>query len=70
MTETVKGPASYFASIEKTYGQPIQHWPDLTAARPDETHMQTVAWLKTDNGIGHGHANAIVAHLRAGKSRG
>ena len=28
MTDTpkVKGPASYFPSIEKTYGQPIDHW--------------------------------------------
>ena len=28
MTDTpkVKGPASYFPSIEKTYGQPIAHW--------------------------------------------
>ena len=22
----IKGPASYFPSIEKTYGQPIAHW--------------------------------------------
>ncbi len=22
----VKGPASYFPSIEKTYGQPVTHW--------------------------------------------
>ena len=29
MTEKVKGPASYFPSIEKTYGQPITHWLDL-----------------------------------------
>ncbi len=29
MTEKVKGPASYFPSIEKTYGQPIDHWTSL-----------------------------------------
>ena len=28
-TAKVKGPASYFPSIEKTYGQPIDHWLDL-----------------------------------------
>ena len=28
MTETVKGPASYFPSIEKKYGQPMAHWFD------------------------------------------
>ncbi len=24
--DTVKGPASYFPSIEKKYGKPIAHW--------------------------------------------
>lgn len=27
-----KGPASYFPSIEKTYGQPIDHWIALVKA--------------------------------------
>jgi hypothetical protein len=61
----VTGPASYFPSIEKTYGRPVQHWLDLVAARGDEAHMATVAWLKQDHGLGHGHANAIVAYHRA-----
>ena len=67
MTESVKGPASYFPSIEKTYGQPVSHWLDLIAARPEEKHMETVAWLKTEHKLGHGHANALVAHQRAKK---
>lgn len=25
----------------------------------------TVAWLKSAHGLGHGHANAIVAYVRA-----
>lgn len=60
-----KGPASYFPSIEKTYGRPIQEWLDLVAQRGEEKHMETVAWLKQEHGLGHGHANAIVAHVRA-----
>ena len=60
----VKGPASYFPSIERTYGQPIDHWLDPCA--PDgEKHMDTVNWLKSEHGLGHGHANAIVAYVRA-----
>lgn len=60
----VKGPASYFPSIEKKYGQSIQYWFDAVAGRPaDEKHMETVAWLKTEHGMGRGHANAIVSHL-------
>ena len=62
----LKGPASYFPSIEKTYGRPIQEWLDLTADRLDsERHMEVVDWLKTEHGLGHGHANAIVAYVKA-----
>lgn len=62
-----KGPASYFPSIEKKYGQPIAHWLHLAAQRKDSKHMEIVAWLKTEHGLGHGHANAIVAHVLAAK---
>jgi hypothetical protein len=65
MTEKVKGPASYFPSIEKTYGQPITYWLDLVQQQADMAHMQIVTWLKDAHGLGHGHANAIVAHARA-----
>lgn len=67
MSEQVKGPASYFPAIEKKYGQPVGHWLDLIAARDEEKHMQTVDWLKAEHGLGHGHANALVAHVRAQK---
>lgn len=60
-----RGPASYFPSIEKKYGQPIEYWLDLVGARGDEKHMEVVEWLKSEHGLGHGHANAIVAHVRA-----
>jgi hypothetical protein len=62
----LKGPASYFPSIENTYGKPIQEWLDLVSAQlPDHAHMQVVSLLKTQHGMGHGHANAIVAYVRA-----
>ena len=60
-----KGPASYFPSIEKTYGRPVQEWLDLVADRLDgQKHMEVVAWLKEEHGLGHGHANALVAFVR------
>lgn len=61
----VKGPASYFPSIEKTYGQPISHWETVLAGLADKTHMERVTVLKTEHGLGHGHANALVAYFKS-----
>lgn len=67
-TNTVKGPASYFPSIEKKYGQPISHWMDVLKKAGPLKHMEYVALLKTEHGMGHGHANALVAaYLAKGK---
>jgi AcrR family transcriptional regulator len=64
--EKVKGPALYFPSIEKTYGRPVQAWLDVVADRLlTERHMDVVTWLKETHGLGHGHANALVAYVRA-----
>jgi len=63
MTESkTKGPASYFPSIEKKYGRPISEWKALVRAARPARHMELVALLKEQHGMGHGHANAIVAH--------
>lgn len=63
--EKVKGPASYFPSIEKTYGRPIAEWKELIRASPHQRHMDLVTWLKSEHDMGHGHANALVAHTLA-----
>lgn len=65
MTEKVQGPASYFPSIEKKYGQPIDYWMTLLEQVRDLKHMEQVAWLKETHQMGHGHANAVVAVFRA-----
>lgn len=56
-----QGPASYFPSIERTYGRPIEAWQTLIRSSPLVKHMELVNWLKTEYGMGHGHANALVA---------
>ena len=61
----VKGPASYFPSIEKKYGRQSSEWKDLVRGRYPAKHMELVSMLKEEHGMGHGHANAIVAHTLA-----
>jgi hypothetical protein len=63
--DKVKGPKSYFPSIEKTYGKPISHWITILKKHKTKTHMEMVAVLKTDHAMGHGHANAVVAVFRS-----
>ncbi|MBI1351057.1 MAG: DUF4287 domain-containing protein [Actinomycetales bacterium] len=63
MSEKVQGPASYFPSIEKKYGKPISYWMEQLDAVRDAKHMEQVAYLK-GLGMGHGHANAVVAVYR------
>ncbi|WP_288252539.1 DUF4287 domain-containing protein [uncultured Hydrogenophaga sp.] len=60
-----QGPASYFPSIEKRYGLPIEHWMGVLRQAGPRKHMELVALLKADHGLGHGHANALVAWFLA-----
>lgn len=68
MAEKFKGPASYFPSIEAKYGQPIAYWQGLIATQSGKKHMEIVTWLKQEHQLGHGHANALVAHALSPQS--
>ncbi|MDP3619411.1 MAG: DUF4287 domain-containing protein [Ramlibacter sp.] len=61
-SEKVKGPASYFPSIETKYGQEVEHWFKVLRDAGDLKHMELVQILKSRHGLGHGHANALVAY--------
>lgn len=63
----IKGPASYFPSIEKTYGKPVNHWLGIVKDAGPLKHMELVNILKAEHQIGHGHANALVAYFLAKK---
>ncbi|MEU9338740.1 DUF4287 domain-containing protein [Streptomyces sp. NPDC048290] len=60
-----KGPAFYFPAIEKKYGRPVEEWKQLIRAALPAKHMELVKLLKEEHGVGHGHANALVAHTLA-----
>lgn len=61
-------PSSYFPSIEAKYGKPVEHWLKLLKGMKGMKHMDMVAVLKNEHALGHGHANALVAHhLAQGK---
>lgn len=62
--EKVTGPATYFPSIEKKYGQSIDHWMTQLETVADLKHMEQVAFLKQQFGMGHGHASALVGWFR------
>ena len=61
MTDKPKGPASYFPSIEQKYGRSIAEWKQLIRSSPLKRHTELVNWLKSEHGMGHGHANALVS---------
>jgi Domain of unknown function (DUF4287) len=63
--EKVRGPSSYFPSIEQKYGRSISEWKSLLRSSDLTKHGELVNWLKTEHDIGRGHANALVAHTLA-----
>ena len=65
MDEKLKGPKSYFPSIEAKYGKPIAFWMKELKKVKDKKHLEQVNFLKEDHGMGHGHANAVVHVFRA-----
>jgi len=60
----VMGPASYFPSIEKKYGKPIEHWMKELKKVLKLAHMEQVAHLKNKFEMGHEYANALIAVFR------
>ena len=68
MSEKVKGPKSYFPSIEAKYGKPISFWMKELKKVRDLKHMSQVKFLQENHEMGQGHANALVHVFRAENS--
>jgi len=63
-----QGPASYFPSIETKYGRSIADWQRIIGDCGIDKHMEIVNYLKSEYGMGHGHANALVGWTLAGNT--
>ncbi len=61
-----QGPAWYFPSIEKKYGRSISKWQKVISNCGLDKHMAIVGRLKSEYGMGHGHANALAGWTLAG----
>ena len=68
MAEKVTGPASYFPSIEKKYGQPMSYWFDVIADIADRKYPEQMAYLRENHNFSQAHANAVVMTARGSTS--
>jgi Domain of unknown function (DUF4287) len=60
VTTPATGPRISFPAIEKKYGKSVDEWMKIIDSSPLTKHSELVNWLKTDYGVGHGHATALV----------
>jgi Domain of unknown function (DUF4287) len=54
---------AYLDTIKAKTGKTPDDFAKLAQQKNLTKHAEIVAWLKSDFGLGHGHANAIVAVL-------
>ena len=52
-------------AVKACSGRHVAEWKLLVRARYPAKHVEPVTMLKAEHGMGHGHANAIVAHTLA-----
>lgn len=57
---------AYLDNAEKQTGITPREFVDLAAGKNLTKHGEIVAWLKTEHGLGHGHATAISRLITKG----
>jgi hypothetical protein len=55
---------AYIDNIRAKTGKGPEYYRDEAAKRRLTQHSELLRWLKTDCGLGHGHANAIILYIR------
>ncbi|MCR6489161.1 DUF4287 domain-containing protein [Amycolatopsis sp. OK19-0408] len=57
---------AYLDNAEKQTGITPRAFVDLAAGKNLTKHGEIITWLKTDHGLGHGHATAIARLITKG----
>lgn len=60
MTRVDGAIASFERNIEAQTGKSVRQWASLVSRQGFAKHGQMVAWLKSDRGLSHSHANHIA----------
>jgi hypothetical protein len=55
---------AYIDNIRAKTGRDPESFRSEAAQRGLTTHAELLRWLKSDCGLGHGHANAIILYIR------
>lgn len=53
----------YLEAIKAKHGKTMDDFRTLAAGKPFTKHGEIVAWLKSDHGLGHGHASLVAKLL-------
>lgn len=61
---------SQWRNLEKQSGKSRAQWIELANAAGFAKHGETVAWLKSEHGIGHGYANLVAIRAREAAAGG
>ncbi|MBZ9750786.1 DUF4287 domain-containing protein [Deinococcus sp. HMF7604] len=60
---------AYLDMVRAQTGKTVSDFRELAGAKGLEKHGQIVTWLKTEHGLGHGHATAVAAALLKAETR-
>lgn len=64
MAKPEDGIASMMKNLEEKTGRSVAQWIEIARGCGREKHGEIVAYLKSEHGIGHGYANAIVHAMK------
>ena len=56
---------AYLDNIKAKTGKDPEYFREAAKKKGLEKHGDLLAWLKSDCGLGHGHANAIILYIRS-----